>query len=364
MRRGRLLAAACAAGAAAASLALLSLGFRYAGFAGETFVEIPRGTGSAGMARLLAEAGVVRYRWQFLLARALKPRARLQAGEYRFNRPASTWEVFDRIARGDVFYLALTVPEGSNMFDVAAALEAIGALPAEEFLRAARDPGLIRDLAPQAPTLEGYLFPDTYRITRHTTARQLCRQMTDRFRQAWASLNAAAEVHPTVTLASLIEKETARAEERPLVASVLLNRLRLGLPLQCDPTTIYAALLEDRYRGAIFRSDLESRQRYNTYQHPGLPPGPIANPGLESLKAALRPAKTDYLYFVALPDGSGAHKFSKDWTAHERAVARYRRAENQNLRQKAAGRMAGASPAGTGQRGPLGGAARGPRARF
>ncbi len=349
---------------AVGALALLSLSWPYAGFEGETFVDIPRGTSAHAMARSLAEAGVVRYRWQFLLARALRPRLRLQAGEYRFARPASTWEVLDRLARGDVVFYELLVPEGSNMFDIAAALASLGIMSAEQFLRAARDPTLILDLAPRAPSLEGYLFPDTYRLSRHATPEEVCRQMTNRFRQVWASLGTQADVHETVTLASLIEKETALPQERPLVASVFLNRLRLGMPLQCDPTAIYAALLEDSYRGAIFRSDLERRQRYNTYQYPGLPPGPIANPGLESLKAALHPAQSDYIYFVALPDGSGAHQFSRDLNSHQRAVARYRRGQNQNFRQSQTGRVAGADAPGTHQRKSLERTAPTPGPRF
>ncbi len=211
------------------------------------------------------------------------------------------------------------------MFDIAASLGQLGVIGAGEFLRAVRDPSAVRDLAPQALTLEGYLFPDTYRITRHTTAAQLCAEMTSRFRQAWAEAGGTGLVHPTVTLASLVEKETARAQERPLVASVFLNRLSIGMPLDCDPTTIYAALLDRRYRGEISRSDLESKSRYNTYQFAGLPPGPIANPGLEALQAALHPAQTRYLYFVARPDGSGAHVFSEKLEAHQLAVSRYRR---------------------------------------
>ena len=320
-----------------AGAALLSLHWPYAGFAEEVFVDLPHGTSSVQMARRLAEAGVIRWRWQFWLARALKARTRLQAGEYLFSRPASTWEVFDRIARGDIFYYELAVPEGANMFEIAASVAALGIATGEEFLRAARDPSLISDIAPRAPTLEGYLFPDTYRVSRHTTPHELCRQMTARFRQVWASLGAEADVHFVVTLASLIEKETALPQERPLVASVFLNRLRRGMPLACDPTVIYAALLEDRYRGALYRSDLESRQRYNTYRYPGLPPGPIANPGLASLKAALAPAQTDYLYFVARPDGSGGHEFSKDLATHLRAVARYRRGQKTNQRRAPSG---------------------------
>jgi UPF0755 protein len=326
-----------------ACLAVLSLTWRYAGFKTEVFVDIPRGTGTLRVAGKLASAGVVRYAWQFVLARALHPAVRLQAGEYLFRRPASTQDVFHRLVRGDVFYYQVTVPEGSNIFDIAAALETQEVMPAARFLEAVRDRSLIRDLDAQAPSLEGYLYPDTYRLSRHTTARQFCRQLTERFRQVWQQLGApGADVHATVTLASLIEKEVQLKDERPLVASVYANRLRIGMPLQCDPTTIYAALLEDRYRGVIHRSDLESKQRYNTYKNRGLPPGPVANPGRGSLQAALRPAQTNYLYFVVRPDGSGAHEFSKELAAHQRAVRKYRRGLRQNNQAGAAQRVPGA----------------------
>jgi len=316
-----------------AGLLLVSLRRPYAAFREPVFLDILKGTGTRRIAGLLAQHGVVRYSWQFLLARALRPRVTLQAGEYCFERPASTWEVYDRLARGDVFFHELLVPEGSNIFDIGALVEQKGLIPAQEFYRAASDPSFIRDLAPEAPNLEGYLFPSTYHLTRHTTAEQLCRIMTGQFRQVWASLGEPPGAHSLVTLASLVEKEAAVAEERPLIASVFHNRLRKNMRLECDPTTIYAALLEERYRGVIHRSDLESKNRYNTYQHPGLPPGPIANPGLASLKAALEPASTDFLFFVARPDGSGAHEFSRSLTAHQRAVHAYRRG-NQKANQK------------------------------
>ncbi len=322
------------AGLAAAGLlagAAFSLSLPQGSFQGRTFVEIPRG-GSLGVARALADAGVVRYRWQFLAVRLLRPKALLHAGEYLFDKPASVWGVFDRLVRGDVFYYQLVTPEGSTIFDIAASLEKLGLMSGQEFLRAARDTSPIRDLAPDAVTLEGYLFPDTYRITRSATAEQVCAQMTDRFRQAWARIGSPAGVNSVVTLASLVEKETARDEERPVVASVFRNRLALGMPLDCDPTAIYAALLDGRFEGAIHRSDLDSRNRYNTYQYAGLPPGPIANPGLASIEAALHPADTGYLYFVASPDGSGVHVFSKSLEAHQRAVSKYRRG-NQKANQ-------------------------------
>ncbi len=298
----------------------------YAGFRASVFVDIPKGASTARIASLLAEKGVIRHPLQFVLVRAAQPRAKLLAGEYLFKQPASAWDVFGRIARGDIFYYTLVVPEGNNTFDIAASLEREGIMRGSEFLAAAHDPAPIHDLDPKAPTLEGYLFPDTYHVTRHTTPAQLCHMMTERFRKVWQELaDSSAPVHDTVTLASLVEKEARLRGERPLIASVFLNRLKIGMALQCDPTTIYAALLEARYRGTIYRSDLESRQAYNTYQHPGLPPGPIANPGIASLKAALQPAQSDYLYFVARADGSGSHQFSAALDQHARAVQEYRR---------------------------------------
>jgi UPF0755 protein len=313
----------------AASLSYVSLKTAYQGFHAPVILDFPKGTSTPAMARILAQNRVIRYSWQFLLARAVNSGKRLQAGEYRFARADTPSNILDRIARGDVFFYELVVPEGSNMFDIAASVGSFDFLKASDFLRAARDPALIRDLAPQAPTLEGYLFPATYRITRTTTVAQLCALMTGQFRKQWRELQYGAHPKPVneiVTLASLVEKETGRAEDRPIVASVYENRLRKGMALDCDPTTIYAALLEARYRGTIYRSDLASDNAYNTYRHAGLPPGPIANPGVASLKAALAPAETGYLYFVAKPDGSGGHQFSETIAQHNLAVQKYRRA--------------------------------------
>jgi UPF0755 protein len=192
-------------------------------------------------------------------------------------------------------------------------------------LRATADTAVIRDLAPQAKTLEGYLFPSTYRLSHSITAPELCRLMTDQFRKHWKKLASGRgiDVVKTVTLASLVEKETGVATERPLVAGVFENRLKKGMRLECDPTTIYAALLENRYRDVIHRSDLDSQNPYNTYQHVGLPPGPISNPGMEALLAAVEPAQTEYLYFVAKPDGGG-HQFSTTLAGHHTATKQYR----------------------------------------
>jgi UPF0755 protein len=300
----------------------------YRGFADETFVEFPRGTSTDGIADRLAAAGVVRSRWDFLLARAVERGRILQAGEYRFNLAASPLEVFDRIARGDVFYYTLVVPEGHNMFDIAQSAGSLGLFSASAFLAAARNPAMIRDLDPDALTLEGYLFPNTYNLSRHATPESACRMMTAKFREVWRTLAPQApanrSVHDVVTLASMVEREAKLPRERPLISSVFTNRLRIGMKLDCDPTTVYAALLENRYRGSIYRSDLENDNPYNTYRHAGLPPGPIANPGADSLRAALSPAQSDALYFVAKPDGSGAHEFSRTLDAHNAATERYR----------------------------------------
>ena len=297
----------------------------YTGFRGETFIDFPKGTGTLRMAGMLAEAGVIRSRWQFLAARALNPHRTLQAGEYRFEGPAPVLAVFDRIARGDIFYYELVVPEGRNMFDIGEAAERLGLFPAAKFVEAARDPSAIRNLVPGARSLEGYLFPSVYKLSRRTTPRRLTLMMTAKFREAWRSLGTAADAQRTVTLASLIEKEGKLPEERPLIAAVFEHRLELGMKLDCDPTTIYAALLEGRWRGAIHRSDLDSGNPYNTYRHAGLPPGPIANPGLASIRAALAPAPGGALYFVLRPDGSGGHTFSRDIAGQQAAVVKYRR---------------------------------------
>jgi UPF0755 protein len=299
---------------------------QYEGFSNPVFVEFARGTSTRAMATELANKGVIQDRWLFLAARAVRQDATLQAGEYRFDKPASPLEVLGRIARGDIYYMELLIPEGYNMFDIAEAVGKLGTIKPAVFLEAARNPALIRDLDPDAPSLEGYLFPSKYRLYRRTTAQQICRMMTDEFRAQWKALATQANVHDTITLASMVEREARRPEERPMVASVFRNRMSIGMKLDCDPTTVYAALLEHRYRGTIYRSDLANNSPWNTYQHAGLPPGPIANPGLSSIKAALAPADTHYLYFVARADGSGGHTFSESLAQHGDAVAQYQRA--------------------------------------
>ncbi len=290
---------------------------------GEVFVDILPGTGSRGMADKLADAGVLRSRYLFLVLRAWK-RGNLKAGEYRFADPESATEVYARILRGDVYTVAVTIPEGFNLYDIATAVEAAGAGSAGEFLQAARrNTDLIRSWSPHATSLEGYLYPDTYFIRRHATARSIQETMVHRFRVAADRLGVAGDVDRAVTLASLVEKEVRYDNERSMAAGVLQNRLQAGMPLQTDPTVIYAALLAGKWSGTIHVSDLQRDSPYNTYRHTGLPPGPICSPGAAAIRAALHPTTTDNLYFVA---GAGGHtQFSAGLKQHAEQVTSYRR---------------------------------------
>jgi len=292
----------------------------------ETFVDIPPGTPTTQIAALLKQHGIIRSALAFDTMHALKDGS-LKAGEYRFDHAATLAEVFSRLRQGDVYTLSVTIPEGSNLFDIAQRLESAGLGPKEKFLAAAAtNVNLIADLDPQASTLEGYLFPDTYQFPRHATPEQIQEAMVRRFRQEAAKLGLQGDTHRVVTLASLVERETPIAAERPEVASVFVNRMAKGMPLMTDPSVIYAALLEGRYRGTIYASDLQADSPYNTYKHTGLPPGPICSPGADSLRAAMRPAQTDYLYFVAASaDPSGKSRFSATLEEHAHDVAAYRK---------------------------------------
>jgi len=293
----------------------------------ETFVDLAPGSSAMTIGQKLEEAGVVRSQYAFDLLRIGRG-GKLRAGEYRFDGPATALEVYDRIARGDVYTVALTVPEGANIFDIAARVEQAGLGTRQDFLEAAvQDTGLVADLDPQAKSLEGYLFPDTYRFARKATAAQMVAAMVKRFRAAARELGLRENVHQVVTIASLVERETAVNAERPLVASVFENRLRKNMPLMTDPAVIYGLQLEGWWRGTIYQSDLKRDTAYNTYLHAGLPPGPIANPGLPSLRAAMHPADTNYLYFVAAgANAQGRSLFSATLDEHKREVAEYRHA--------------------------------------
>ncbi len=297
----------------------------------KVFVDIPHGTSRWGIAGILRRSDVIRNRVAFALFSDWHFRRPLEAGEYLFDRPADSREVFWKVAHGQIFVHIVTIPEGWTIYDIANQLQEQGICARPDFLAAARDTSLVSDLAPRVKTLEGFLFPSTYQFTRRTTCAQIVATMVRHFRTVWGNLQVSrfpqlpGDMTPrdAVTLASLVERETPKADERSLVAGVFYNRLRRSYPLQCDPTVQYALLLTGRVEPKVTHADLAIDSPYNTYEHAGLPPGPIANPGEASLRAALAPATTDYLYFVA--NDQGGHSFSRTLAEHNKNVARLRR---------------------------------------
>ena len=293
----------------------------------QTFIEILPGASTVRIARQLQEAGVIRSQYAFDAMRWVQ-HGTLKAGDYKFDHPAPVSEVYDRIRRGDTFTIEVTIPEGSNMFDIGNRLQQAGFGPGETFVNVARqEAGLVSDLDPQAKSLEGYLFPDTYRIGPKEEMPQIAALMVKRFRQAALQVGLNHDFHNTVTMASLVERETAVDGERPLVASVLQNRLDKKMPLMTDPAVIYGLQVSGQWRGAIYASDLQRDTPYNTYVHTGMPPGPIANPGMKALHAAMSPAQTNYLYFVAAGENpQGKSVFASTLAEHNKNVAEYRAA--------------------------------------
>lgn len=308
----------------------------YRGYRGSVLVTIPPGAGARSAAELLTAHGVLRSRLPFLALYLLgRPRRRtLKAGEYLFDHAVSPRDVYWKLARGEVFYHLVVIPEGSDRFDMARIFHDRLELDPEAFLRATGDTGLIRDLDAQAPTLEGYLFPDSYRFPASTTAAAAVQTMVVRFRQVLSSRLlqdlGGQNLHRVLTLASLVEKETPDPAERPEIAGVFTRRLQLGMLLDCDPTVIYAARLEsesgsagERCSGPITANQLSLTSPYNTYRYRGLPPGPICSPGAASIEAALHPAPGDALYFVS--NLHGGHTFARTLEEHHRNVVHYRR---------------------------------------
>ncbi|MGC1226063.1 MAG: endolytic transglycosylase MltG [Candidatus Sulfotelmatobacter sp.] len=329
---------------------------------GQTFVMLRPGYSTRRIASELKSAGVIRNEEAFVLWRYVRHRSSLKAGEYLFEQPANIIDVQKRLRRGDVYFHTVVVPEGFTMFDIARAIEAAGLGPAQDFLKVAQsDTTLIADLVPNAPSLEGYLFPDTYRFSRMQSMDEMAAEMVCQFRMVARQLGLSAapssaagpvesgkaashcgfmtiqirdlsqpqqepplDLERTVTMASIIEKETAAPDERPLVASVYYNRLAKKIALDADPSVIYAELLAGTYTGALHHDDMRFDSPYNTYRNIGLPPGPIANPGKSSLEAAMHPAQSDYYYFVA--DAQGHHRFAHTLEEHDKNVAAYRRA--------------------------------------
>jgi len=306
----------------------------------EVFVDVAAGASPATIGSRLVEAGVVRdgRTWQVALWVSGRSRS-LRAGEYRFTAPMHALDVIDKIARGDVYRRLLTFREGLTIPEMGQVFEERGFGKSEEFLRAAQHASLINDLDPGARDLEGYLFPETYALPRGTSAAAVVAQMVDGFRNALtpelqsAATSAGLTIRQLVTLASLVEKETGTASERPLVAAVYRNRLTIGMPMQADPTVIYALQQTGKYNGNLRREDLQLDSPYNTYRYRGLPPGPIAAPGKASLEAAARPADVGYLYFVSRNDGS--HVFASSLDEHNRNVRTWQVEYFRKLRQQA-----------------------------
>ena len=287
-----------------------------------------RGLRTAAILQQLQRAGVVRDEWiPLVYMKVLRSHDSLKAGVYEFKGPLAPIDVIDKLVRGDVIMRSITVREGLDRFAVAKIFAGEHLGTEEEWKKATDDPELIRDIAPDADSLEGYLFPDTYKFNPGTSADTIVKAMVANFRKHWGSdlafITTGLNVHETVTLASIVETEAQRPEERPVVASVYFNRIQKRMLLGADPTVIYALKLADRWDGNIRKADLQIDSPYNTYRFPGLPPGPIANPGLASLRAAAAPAKTPYLYFVAKNDGS--HVFATSNEEHNRNVNIYQR---------------------------------------
>ena len=308
----------------------------------DRIISIEQGTGTQTIIARLADAGIVRHPLALkVYLKLTNVGSALKAGDYRFSSPISPLQAIEKIERAEVVLERVTIPEGFNRFEIAQTLAAkTGKATEEEFLKLTEDQTAIENIAPTARDLEGYLFPDTYNYSPKTTPEELIAAMVTRFEEVftpeWTTRASQLRltVHQVVTLASIIEEEARVPEERPLVASVFMNRLALGMPLASDPTFIYAAVLAHDYDGNPNQPRHRTRlSPYNTYLVPGLPPGPISSPGRASLEAALYPASTDYLYFV-VNGTSGRHKFSRTAAEHDAAVIEYRR-QQRELRDRA-----------------------------
>ena len=328
----------------------------YRAYSGNLILVIEPGSHALEVAQLLASRGVLAHRLPFLLVH-LYGRARhhrLKAGEYLFDRPLNPIDVYRKLIRGDVYLHAVVIPEGSDRFDIARIVEQQLGISPEDFLSSTEQNSLIRDIDPGALNLEGYLYPDTYRFPRTAGPAVVVTAMLGRFRRVLELrlppelARSPERLRATITLASLVEKETPDPAERPVIAGVFARRLERNILLECDPTVIYANRLVrrsiSRSSGPITRSELAADSPYNTYLHAGLPPGPICSPGLVSIRAALNPTPGQSLYFVS--NNRGGHVFANTLQEHQRNVTRYRR-EVAALRRPPAGNNEGADQPGS-----------------
>lgn len=305
-------------------------------------IRIPPGSRYPEIVAILTDGGVLRFPAVFrVLVTVTGTGTDLQHGEYIFPAPPSAFGLWRKITSGDVARYQVTIPEGANLYDIARILGEMELVDPDSFLSGATSTGMASRLDIPGDTTEGFLFPDTYLFVKDMRVEQILRVMVRAFHENFTSemeREAVAKgltIKEVVTIASIIEKETGVAAEKPLISSVIHRRLRLGMPLQMDPTVIYGL---KKFNGNLTRKDLRADNRYNTYRNPGLPPGPISNPGLSSLVAALNPADTRFLYFVSKNDGS--HEFSNTLAEHNRAVDAYQK----NGRGRPAGRQAPADP--------------------
>jgi UPF0755 protein len=297
---------------------------------GETYIDIPRGAKPREVTDLLVKNGILHSHLPFIIyLRAANLGRRIQAGEYRFNKPATPEQIAKRLIRGDVYFRSITVPEGLTAGETIELLAKNGLGKPADFRKALLKTDWIVDIYPEARTLEGYLFPETYRFGRKDNPEKIIRTMVNQFRLKLAGIlkqtpqSSGLSVSKAIILASMIEKEVKKPEEGPLVASVFINRLKRGIPLACDPTIVYALKTAGVYNGNIRKADLAMESPYNSYIHPNLPPGPISNPGAAALRSALNPASTDYFYYVSRNDGT--HQFSKNYQSHLNAVIKYQK---------------------------------------
>jgi len=296
----------------------------------ESVFEVARGETAKDIAQNLEEKGLIKKKWAFILGYRLfyAPKS-LKAGEYAIPSPSSTKDVLNLITEGKVLLYPVTIPEGLTRLETADHIQTTFGVAAADFLHASMETTRIADLDSKARDLEGYLFPETYHFVKGFTARDIVAAMIAQFRDVFnarwqeRAQDMGMSVREAIILASLIEKETSVAEERSLVSAVFHNRLKKKMKLDCDPTIIYALKQEGLFRDRLRFKDLRLDSPYNTYLYPGLPPGPIANPGKESLRAALEPDEVDYLYFVSKNDGS--HYFSLTFREHQNAVLRYQK---------------------------------------